>query len=52
MIRFIVGFCTIVAGVAAVEGNAGILTGIYLATIGTKIMLWGISGMNERGELY
>ena len=48
MIRFIVGFCTIVAGVAAAEGSAGLGMAIMLATVGTIIMLWGISGMDER----
>ena len=48
MIRFILGFFTIVAAVAAVEGTAGISTGIILATVGTITMLWGISGMDER----
>ena len=48
MIRFILGFFTLVAAVAAVEGTAGISTGIILATVGTITMLWGISGMDER----
>ena len=47
MIRFIVGFCTIVAGVAAAEGSAGLGTAIMIATVGTMIMLWGVAGMNE-----
>ena len=52
MIRFVLGFMTIIAGVAAVEGTAGLAAGIYLSTVGTLIMLWGISGMDERGELF
>ena len=48
MIRFILGFFTIVAAVGAVEGTAGISTGILLAMVGTITMLWGVSGMNER----
>ena len=48
MIRFILGFFTIVAAVAAVEGTAGISTGIILAIVGDITMLWGVSGMNER----
>ena len=48
MIRFIAGFCVIVAGVAAAEGSAGLGMAITLATVGTIIMLWGISGMDER----
>ena len=52
MIRFILGFCTIIAGVAAVEGTAGILVGIFLATAGTILMLCGVSNMDERGELF
>ena len=51
MIRFVLGFMTIIAGVAAVEGTAGIPTGILLAVIGAIIMLWGIAGMDEKGEL-
>ncbi len=47
MIRFIVGFCTIVAGVGAAEGSAGLGTAIMIATVGTMIMLWGVAGMNE-----
>ena len=48
MIRFVVGFLTIVAAVAAMEGTASLSTSIILATTGTIIMLWGISGMDER----
>ena len=48
MIRFILGFVTVVAAVAAVEGTCAISTGIILATVGTITMLWGISGMDER----
>ena len=47
MIRFIVGFCTIVAGVAAAEGSAGLGMAITLTTAGTIIMLWGIIRMNK-----
>ena len=47
MIRFIAGFCTIVAGVGAAEGSAGLGAAILLATTGTIIMLWGIAGMDE-----
>ena len=47
MIRFIVGFCTIVAGVAAAEGSAGLEIAIMLATVGTIIMLWGVINMNR-----
>ena len=47
MIRFLVGFSTIVAGVGAAEGSAGLATAILLATAGTIIMLWGVVGMDE-----
>ena len=47
MIRFVAGFCTIVAAVGAAEGSAGLGTAIMLATGGTIIMLWGIAGMNR-----
>ena len=48
MIRFIIGFCTIVAAVGAAEGSAGLGAAILLATAGTIIMLWGVVGINER----
>ena len=47
MIRFLAGFCMIVASVGAAEGSVGLGTAILLATAGTIIMLWGIVGMNE-----
>jgi hypothetical protein len=47
MIRFIIGFSTIVAAVVAVGGSIELGSGILLATAGTIIMLWGISSMNE-----
>ena len=47
MIRFVAGFCTIVAGIGAAEGSAGLGTAIMIATVGTMIMLWGVAGMNE-----
>ena len=51
MIRFVAGFCTIVAGVGAAEGSAGLATAILLATAGTIIMLWAISGMVRNGDI-
>ena len=48
MIRFVAGFCTIVAAVGAAEGSAGLGAAILLATAGTIIMLWGVVGINER----
>jgi hypothetical protein len=51
MIRFIVGFCTIVAGVGAAEGSAGLGVAILLATAGSMIMLWGVSGLIESGDI-
>ena len=47
MIRFIVGFCAIVAAVGAAEGSVGLGTAI-LPIAGTIIMFWGIAGMDER----
>jgi hypothetical protein len=47
MIKFIIGFSTIVASVVAVGGSITLGTAILLATGGTIIMLWGISSMNE-----
>ena len=51
MIRFIVGFCTIVAAVGAAEGSVGLGTAILLATAGSTIMLWGVAGMVEKGDI-
>ena len=51
MIRFILGFCIIVAAVSAMEGTATLAEGIVLGTVGTITMLWGIAGMDERGDL-
>ena len=51
MIRFIVGLFGMIAGVAAAEGTAGLGTAIVISTIGVMIMLWGLKGMAERGEL-
>ena len=51
MIRFIAGFCTIVAGVGAAEGSVGLGAAILLATAGSMIMLWGVSGMIENGDI-
>ena len=48
MIRFILGFFTILTSVAAVESTVSMGVGILLAIIGTIIMVWGLSGMNER----
>ena len=48
MIKFIAGFCTIIAAAGAAEGSAGLGAAILLATAGTIIMLWGVVGMNER----
>ena len=47
MIRFIVGFCTIVAAVGAAEGSVGLGAAILLATAGSMIMVWGVVGMDE-----
>ena len=47
MIRFVTGFCRIVAAVGAAEGSAGLGAAILLATAGTIIMLWGVVGINE-----
>ena len=51
MIRFIVGFCTIVVAVGAAEGSVGLETAIVLATIGIVIMLWGIPNMIKKGDM-
>ena len=51
MIRFVIGMFTIIAGVGAVEGTAPLSTGILIATFGVCIMLWGLNGMAEKGDL-
>ena len=51
MIRFVVGFGTIVAAVGAAEGSVGLGTAILLATVGSTIVLWGIAGMVEKGDM-
>ena len=48
MIKFIIGFSTIIASVVAVGGSITLGSGILLATGGSMIMIWGISSMNER----
>jgi hypothetical protein len=51
MIRFIIGFCTIVAAVGTVEGGGNFGTAILLATAGSMIMVWGASGMTGSGDV-
>jgi len=53
MIRFSVGFFTIVAAVGAAEGSVGLGTAIVLATVGIMIMLWGVPNMikNTDGDM-
>ena len=51
MIRFVIGMFTVFAGVGAVEGTASLATGILIATFGVCIMLWGLNGMAEKGDL-
>ena len=51
MIRFIVGFCTIVVGVGVAEGTVGLATAILISTVGTMIMLWAVSGMVKSGDI-
>lgn len=51
MIRFTIGLFTVIAGVAAVEGTAPLGHGVMISTLGIMIMLWGIIGMKEKGDL-
>jgi hypothetical protein len=51
MIRFVTGICVIIAGVGAAEGTAALSTAILLATVGIGIMVWGLYGMAENGDL-
>jgi hypothetical protein len=51
MIRFVIGFCTVVVGVGAAEGSVGLETAIVLATVGIMIMLWGVPNMIKKGDI-
>ena len=51
MIRFIIGFCTIVAAVGTVEGGGNFGAAILLATAGSIIMIWGAEGMIKNGDI-
>ena len=51
MIRFIIGFCTIVAAVGAVEVGGNFGTAILLATGGSMMMIWGAEGMIKNGDI-
>ena len=51
MIRFIVGFCTIVAAVGCVEGGGNFGAAILMATGGHILTLWGVNGMIENGDM-
>ena len=51
MIKFIIGFCTIVVGVGVAEGTAPLATAILISTVGTMIMLWAVSGMVKNGDM-
>jgi|TARA_B110000495_G_C22580402_1_gene348680 hypothetical protein len=51
MIRFVTGVLTIIAGVGAAEGTVDLSTAILLATVGIGIMVWGLYGMAENGDL-
>ena len=51
MIRFIIGFCTIVAAVGTVEGGGNFGAAILLATGGSIIMIWGAEGMIKNGDM-
>tara|TARA_R100000808_G_scaffold25055_2_gene61020 strand:- start:6080 stop:6241 length:162 start_codon:yes stop_codon:yes gene_type:complete len=51
MIRFVIGMFGMIAGVGAAEGTAGLATAILLASAGVIVMLWGIKGMADKGEL-
>ena len=47
MIRFIVGILTVIAGVAASEGSAGIFVGAMTMLTGALLMLWGVCNMDR-----
>ncbi len=51
MTKFIIGFCAVVVGVGAAEGTVDLGAAILISTIGTMIMLWGISGMVKSGDI-
>ena len=47
MITFILGLLVIIAGVAAVEGTAGIFVGAMPVLVGAFLMLWGDCNMDR-----
>jgi len=49
MIKFIIGFSTIVASVVAVGGSITLGSAILLATGGSMIMIWGLDSMSKGG---
>ena len=51
MIRFVIGMFTMIAGVATAEGTIDLGNAILISTVGVCIMLWGLSGMAEKGDL-
>lgn len=51
MIRFITGIFTIIAGVGYAEGTGPLGAAILLSTLGSMIMVWGVYGMAQKGQL-
>jgi hypothetical protein len=52
MIRFVFGIFTVIAGVAAAEGNASLAVGICISTLGMLIVLWSIDRMIDSGDFW
>jgi hypothetical protein len=53
VIRFVIGLFVVFTAVGSVEGPAGmgLSAGILIATAGLMCMLWGLSGMADKGQL-
>jgi len=51
MIRFVVGLISLILTVGGIEGSASLSLIITTAAVGITLMLWGIVGMNKKGQL-
>ncbi len=51
MIVFLIGFMTLIFGVAGVEGTLPIFLGILISILGSSIMFWGIKIMAIKDQL-
>tara|TARA_Y100000034_G_scaffold85263_1_gene102280 strand:+ start:32 stop:190 length:159 start_codon:yes stop_codon:yes gene_type:complete len=51
MIRFAFGFMSLILTVGGIEGSASLSLIITTLAVGITLMLWGIIGMNKKGQL-